>query len=82
LPPLANELIMLTKDSSLAFLLGTTPAQQELAQFSRQALLQAKGLTPIVVAGLCYLIITIPLSLVQQRLEKKYGAGVPAGGSV
>jgi polar amino acid transport system permease protein len=35
-PPLANELIMLTKDSSLAFLLGTTPAQQELAQFSRQ----------------------------------------------
>ena len=82
LPPLANELIMLTKDSSLAFLLGTTPAQQELAQFSRQALLQAKGLTPIVVAGLCYLIITIPLSLVQQRLEKKYGAGVPAGGAV
>jgi polar amino acid transport system permease protein len=82
LPPLANELIMLTKDSSLAFLLGTTPAQQELAQFSRQALLEAKGLTPIVVAGLCYLIITIPLSLVQQRLEKKYGAGVSAGGAV
>ncbi|KFU79023.1 ABC transporter permease [Amycolatopsis lurida NRRL 2430] len=82
LPPLANELIMLTKDSSLAFLLGTTPAQQELAQFSRQALLEAKGLTPIVVAGLCYLVITIPLSILQQRLEKKYGAGVPGGGTV
>ncbi|MEU0795517.1 amino acid ABC transporter permease [Amycolatopsis sp. NPDC005961] len=79
LPPLANELIMLTKDSSLAFLLGTTPAQQELAQFSRQALLEAKGLTPIVVAGLCYLVITIPLSILQQRLEKKYGAGVSGG---
>ncbi|MDX3190297.1 amino acid ABC transporter permease [Streptomyces sp. MN03-5084-2B] len=79
LPPLANELIMLTKDSSLAFLLGTTPAQQELAQFSRQALLEAKGLTPIVVAGLCYLVITIPLSILQQRLEKKYGAGVAGG---
>lgn len=81
LPPLANELIMLTKDSSLAFLLGTTPAQQELAQFSRQALLEAKGLTPIVVAGLCYLVITIPLSILQQRLEKKYGAGVSGGGA-
>ena len=79
LPPLANELIMLPKDSSLAFLLGTTPAQQELAQFSRQALLEAKGLTPIVVAGLCYLVITIPLSILQQRLEKKYGAGVAGG---
>jgi polar amino acid transport system permease protein len=79
LPPLANELIMLTKDSSLAFLLGSTPAQQELAQFSRQALLEARGLTPIVVAGLCYLVITIPLSILQQRLEKKYGAGVPGG---
>lgn len=79
LPPLANELIMLTKDSSLAFLLGTTPAQQELAQFSRQALLEAKGLTPIVVAGVCYLVITIPLSILQQRLEKKYGAGVAGG---
>lgn len=80
LPPLANELIMLTKDSSLAFLLGSTPDQQELAQFSRQALLQAKGLTPIVVAGLCYLVVTIPLSLLQQRLERRYGAGVKPGG--
>jgi polar amino acid transport system permease protein len=79
LPPLANELITLTKDSSLAFLLGTTPAQQELAQFSRQALLEAKGLTPIVVAGLCYLVITVPLSVLQQRLEKRYGAGVSGG---
>ncbi|MEU3627410.1 ABC transporter permease [Amycolatopsis coloradensis] len=82
LPPLANELIMLTKDSSLAFLLGTTPLQQELAQFSRQALIEARGLTPVVVAGLCYLVITIPLSILQQRLEKKYGAGVPGGGTV
>lgn len=79
LPPLANELIMLTKDSSLAFLLGSTPEQQELAQFSRQALLEARGLTPIVIAGMCYLVITIPLSVLQQRLEKRYGNKAPGG---
>ena len=35
LPPLTNELILLTKDSSLAFLLGTTLDQYELTQFGR-----------------------------------------------
>ena len=69
LPPLTNELIMLTKDSSLAYLLGSTLAQQELAQFGRQALNQYQSLTPVLVAGLCYLIITIPLGLLVRRLE-------------
>ncbi|KAA2263453.1 amino acid ABC transporter permease [Solihabitans fulvus] len=82
LPPLANELIMLTKDTSLAFLLATTPDQQELAQFARQALNTTQSLTPILVGGLCYLVITIPLSLVQQRLERRFGAGVKPGGGV
>ena len=51
LPPLTNELILLTKDSSLAFLLGTTLEQQELAQFGRAALNQERSLTPILVVG-------------------------------
>jgi polar amino acid transport system permease protein len=75
LPPLTNELIMLTKDSSLAYLLGSTVSQQELAQFSRQALLHDQSLTPLVVAGLCYLAITIPLSILQLRLERRFGGG-------
>jgi polar amino acid transport system permease protein len=80
LPPLTNELILLTKDSSLAFLLGTTLDQLELAQYGRAALNQFRSLTPLVVVGLCYLIITIPLSYVARRLERKYGsAGQPQG---
>jgi polar amino acid transport system permease protein len=83
LPPLTNELILLTKDSSLAYILGTTLAQQELTQFGRQALNQYRGLTPLLVAGLCYLIITIPLSLLARRLERRYGsAGMPKGAEV
>jgi polar amino acid transport system permease protein len=80
LPPLTNELILLTKDSSLAFLLGTTLDQQELAQFGRAALNQNPGLTPILVVGLCYLIITLPLSYLARRLERRFGsAGKPQG---
>lgn len=83
LPPLTNELILLTKDSSLAFLLGTTLEQQELAQFGRAALNQVRSLTPLLVVGLCYLIITIPLSYLARRLERRYGsAGMPKGAEV
>ena len=62
LPPLTNEVILLTKDSSLVYLLGVTVSQYELAKFGREGLTAANaGLTPLVVAGLCYLIITVPL---------------------
>ena len=33
LPPLTNEVILLTKDSSLVYLLGVTVSQYELAKF-------------------------------------------------
>ena len=71
LPPLTNELILLTKDSSLVYLLGLTLEDRELAQFSRDALNQYVSMTPILVAGLCYLLITVPLSYVVRRLEAK-----------
>lgn len=69
LPPLTNELIILTKDSSLIYLLGLGLSNYELAKFGREALTQYRSLTPILVAGLCYLIITIPLSRLSTRLE-------------
>ncbi|MGH3943245.1 MAG: amino acid ABC transporter permease [Pseudonocardiaceae bacterium] len=74
LPPLTNELVLLTKDTSLVLFLGSTVAQQELTQFGRQQLNESRSLTPVLVAGLCYLIITIPLSLMSRRLEGRYGS--------
>ena len=71
LPPLTNEIILLTKDSSLAFILGSTLAERELTQFGREALNTYRSLTPILVAGLAYLIITIPLGLLVRRLEAR-----------
>jgi polar amino acid transport system permease protein len=73
LPPLTNELILLTKDSSLALFLGSTVTEYELTQFGRVALNESRSLTPVLVAGLCYLIITIPLSYLSRYLERRTG---------
>ena len=74
LPPLTNELILLTKDSSLVYLLGVTLPTRELAKFGRDALNQYVSMTPILVAGLAYLIITVPLGLLVRRLEARQAA--------
>ncbi|GGJ87562.1 glutamine ABC transporter permease [Streptomyces camponoticapitis] len=71
LPPLTNELILLTKDSSLVYLLGLSLSQYELAKFGRDALNQNRSLTPILIAGLCYLVITLPLGHLVRRLEAR-----------
>jgi polar amino acid transport system permease protein len=71
LPPLTNELILLTKDSSLIYVLGYTATTLELTAFGREVLNQEKNLTPLVGIGLCYLMITIPLSIVVRRMEAR-----------
>ncbi len=71
LPPLTNELILLTKDSSLVYLLGYTAASVELASFGREVLNQEKNFTPLILISLCYLLITVPLSVVVRRLEAR-----------
>lgn len=71
LPPLTNELILLTKDSSLVYLLGLTLATQELTKFGRDGLNQYVSMTPIVAIGVGYLMITVPLSILVRRLEAR-----------
>lgn len=71
LPPLTNELIALTKDSSLIYLLGLSVGEYELTKFGRASMNQTANLTPLVLAGMSYLIITIPLGFVVRRLESR-----------
>ncbi|MGA8209886.1 MAG: amino acid ABC transporter permease [Nocardioidaceae bacterium] len=73
LPPLTNELILLTKDSSLVYVLGLAGSQVELTSFGRQGLNQTVSMTPLIAAALSYLIITIPLSIVVRRMEASAG---------
>jgi polar amino acid transport system permease protein len=72
LPPLTNEIILLTKDSSLVYVLGLAASQYELTKFGRDGITAlGAGLTPVLVAGLFYLVITIPLSLLARRFESR-----------
>jgi len=72
LPPLTNEVILLTKDSSLIYVLGLTASQYELTKFGRDGISSlGAGLTPLLVAGAFYLIITIPLSLLARKFESR-----------
>ncbi|KRB75917.1 ABC transporter permease [Nocardioides sp. Root190] len=73
LPPLTNELILLTKDSSLIYILGLSLDQYELTKWGREGMNSEANLTPIIVVGFCYLIITVPLSIVVRRMEAKAG---------
>ncbi|MGW7200112.1 amino acid ABC transporter permease [Streptomyces chryseus] len=71
IPPLTNELVLLFKDSSLVLFLGVTLEERELTKFGRDLASQTANSTPILVAGLCYLIVTVPLSFVVRRLEAR-----------
>ncbi|WP_163512332.1 amino acid ABC transporter permease [Fodinicola acaciae] len=72
IPPLTNEIILLVKDSSLAYVLGVTASSIELTKFGSDQTNANVNPTPLVIAGLCYLIICLPLSQLVQRLERRY----------
>lgn len=70
-PPLTNELILVTKDSSLVYVLGLSASGYDLTKYGRDVSVSTASLTPLVVAGLCYLLITLPLTLLVRRMEAK-----------
>ncbi|NTW40745.1 MAG: amino acid ABC transporter permease [Cellulomonadaceae bacterium] len=76
LPPVTNEIVLLTKDTSLVYAMGLASTQFELTKLARETLNSSAvgGLTAFVVVGLVYLLITIPLSALTRWLEKKTGS--------
>jgi len=70
-PPLTNELILLVKDSSLVYVLGLSTSGYELTKYGRDLANSNANLTPLVIAGFCYLIITLPLSILVRRMEAR-----------
>ncbi|MFD0822122.1 amino acid ABC transporter permease, partial [Micromonospora zhanjiangensis] len=75
IPPLTNEIILLTKDTSLAYVLGVTAGTIELTKYAGDALNTRVNPTPLVVAGLLYLAVTLPLSQVVRWLERRAAKG-------
>ncbi len=73
IPPLTNEFVLLIKDTSLVFVLGVSVGGRELTKFGRDALSTNANATPLIVAGIMYLIVTIPLTQMVAWLERRQG---------
>jgi polar amino acid transport system permease protein len=71
IPPLTNEFVLLIKDTSLLFIAGSTIQTKELTTFTRDALSTYANGTPLLMAAMLYLIITIPLTWLVARLERR-----------
>jgi len=75
IPPLTNELVLLIKDTSLLFVIGTTTASKELTKFARDFMTNTQNATPLAVVAAVYLLITLPLTWVVRKLEKSANKG-------
>jgi polar amino acid transport system permease protein len=71
IPPLTNEFVLLLKDTSLVSAIGVTLANKELTRWGREGVIDNANATPLVVAGLVYLAMTIPLTRLVALLEKR-----------
>ncbi|MEN8233585.1 MAG: amino acid ABC transporter permease [Actinomycetota bacterium] len=71
IPPLTNEFILLLKDTSLVSAIGVTVTSKELTRWGRDGVIHSANATPLVVAGLVYLLLTIPMTRAVAQLEKK-----------
>jgi polar amino acid transport system substrate-binding protein len=78
LPALVNQFISLLKASSLVYFLGLVANQRELFQVGRDLNAQTGNLSPLVAAGLFYLVLTIPLTHLVNYIDARLRKGKPA----
>ena len=75
LPALMNQFIALIKDSSLVYFLGLLASQRELFAVGRDLNAQTGSLSPLVAAGLFYLVLTVPLTHLVNRIDRRLRTG-------
>ncbi|MGO4615311.1 ABC transporter substrate-binding protein/permease [Nocardia sp. 2YAB30] len=77
LPALMNQFIALIKDSSLIYFLGLLATQRELFAVGRDLNAQTGNLSPLVAAGLVYLLLTVPLTHLVNYIDRRMRTGRP-----
>ncbi|PLZ04450.1 amino acid ABC transporter permease [Burkholderia sp. WAC0059] len=71
LPALANQFISIVKDSSLVYFLGLLTSQRDLFTIGQNTSVNLANLSPLVAAGLVYLLVTIPLTHAIDHLDRR-----------
>jgi len=75
IPPTTNQFVSLLKDSSLVLFLGVSGDYVELTKFGNDTASTYANATPILVVGVTYLLVTIPLGYLASRLERRQARG-------
>ena len=70
LPPISNETINLVKDTSLIYIL----AMNDLLRVARTIVQREFDMTPFLIAGIFYLVMTAVLTWGFKKLEQRYGS--------
>lgn len=71
IPPLTNEVVLLIKDTSLFFVVGFSITTKELLAYGRDIATDTFNSTPLIVVGLGYLLVTLPLTRLVAALERR-----------
>jgi polar amino acid transport system permease protein len=75
LPALVNQFIAIVKDSSLVYFLGLLVSERELFRVGQDAAVLTGNLSPLVMAGLFYLVITVPLTHLVNYFDHRFRTG-------
>lgn len=75
LPAVVNQFISIIKDSSLVYLLGLMVGQRELFRVGQDAAVLTGNLSPLMLAGLFYLVITVPMTHLVNVIDERYRNG-------
>ncbi|MDQ0576755.1 amino acid ABC transporter permease [Agromyces albus] len=75
LPALVNQFIAIVKDSSLVYFLGLLVSERELFRVGQDAAVLTGNLSPLVMAGLFYLVITVPLTHLVNFFDDRFRTG-------
>ncbi|WP_433532759.1 amino acid ABC transporter permease [Micromonospora sp. CA-263727] len=81
LPAWVNQLIALIKDSSLVYFLGLLASQRELFRIGQDYAANTGNQSALLLAGLCYLALTVPLTHVVNWIDRRLRHGRPATGA-
>ena len=75
LPALVNQFIGNIKDSSLVYFLGLLASERELFRVGQDQAVVSGNLSPLMLAGIFYLVITVPLTHVVNAIDRHLRTG-------
>ncbi|MBP2324978.1 polar amino acid transport system permease protein [Kibdelosporangium banguiense] len=71
LPAMTGQFVKDIKESSLVYLLGLAVGQRELFFIAQEEVARTYNSSPLIAAGLCYLMLTIPLTHFVNHLDRR-----------